>query len=112
MNLPLVPIETLADLLKGLTQREPCNLQLQTSILSPHSITLPPGFWLTGKDKDACMLSFSDGDGIGLTADNRVERLTVMTTPSARAIYARTGLSDLGRIRLSELTVTGQVSAR
>src|SRR5574340_223747 len=45
-----------------------------------------------------------------LTADNRVGNLTVMTTPSARAIYTQTGLSDMGSIALGDLTVTGQVS--
>jgi hypothetical protein len=42
-------IASFADLMKALAQREPCNLQLQASILSPYSITLPPGFALTGK---------------------------------------------------------------
>lgn len=46
---------------------------------------LPPGFLLTGRDKESCILSFSNGDGVGLTANNRIESLTVMTTPAARA---------------------------
>ncbi len=110
MSIPTTPIDSFADLMKALAQREPCNLQLQTSILSPYSITLPPGFSLTGKDKDRCIFSFCNGDGIGLTADNRVTNLTVMTTPAARAIYTQAGLVEMGSITLSDLTVTGQVS--
>ena len=110
MSLPTIAIESLTDLSKALAQREPCNLQLQTSVLSPYSIALPPGFSLTGKDKDSCILSFCNGDGVGLTADNRIENLTLMTTPAARAIYAQTGLEDMGRIELLDLAVTGQVS--
>jgi hypothetical protein len=110
MSVLTTPIDSFADLMKALAQLEPCNLQLATSILSPYSITLPPGFSLTGRDKDSCILSFCNGDGIGLTADNRVENLTVMTTPAARAIYTQTGLPDMGSITLSDLAVTGQVS--
>lgn len=110
MSIETTPIESLADLSKALASREPRNLQLQTSILSPYSIALPPGFLLTGRDKDSCILSFSNGDGVGLTADNRIENLTVMATPAARAIYTQTGLPDMGNIALNDLSVTGQVS--
>jgi hypothetical protein len=110
MSVTTTPIDSLADLMAALAQREPRNLELQTSILCPYSISLPPGFSVTGKDKDRCILSFCNGDGIGLTADNRVANLTVMTTPAARAIYTQTGLSDMGTIALRDLTVTGQVS--
>jgi hypothetical protein len=110
MQIQTVPIESLADLSKAIAQREPCNLELKTSLLSPYSITLPPGFSLKGKYKESCILSFCNGDGVGLTADNRIENLIVMTTPAARAIYTQTGLSDMGSIVLEDLSVTGQVS--
>lgn len=109
MSSRTVPIQSLADLSRALTQREPCDLQLQASVLSPYSITLPRGFSLSGKDRDRCILSFCNGDGLGLTADNAVENLTLMTTPAARAIYAETGLEDMGSIKLRDLNVTGQV---
>ncbi len=54
MQIQTVPIESLADLSKAIAQREPCNLELKTSLLSPYSITLPPGFSLKGKDKESC----------------------------------------------------------
>jgi hypothetical protein len=110
MNERVETIDSFAKLMAALAQREPCNLQLRTSLLSPYSITLPPGFSLSGKDRDSCILSFCNGDGIGLTADNRIADVTIMTTPAARAIYTETGLADMGSIALSNLAVTGQVS--
>lgn len=110
MNLPIVPIASLADLMAALSGPGPRTLELQTSVSCPFSITLPPGFALTGKGKDGCLLVFGNGDGIGLTAGNRVAHLTVVATPSARAIYTQTGFADMGRIALEDLDVTGQVS--
>lgn len=110
MSHPATPITSLADLMAALSEREPRTLQLQTSVACPFSVTLPPGFALTGKDKDRCILGFCNGDGIALTADNRISNLSVITTPAARAIYTQTGFSDMGDIRLEDLSVTGQVS--
>lgn len=94
----------------ALSQAGPRTLELRTSVACPYSITLPPGFVLTGKDKDTCILMFGNGDGIGLTADNCVANLTIAATPAARAIYTQTGFADMGKIALENLSVTGQVS--
>ena len=110
MNPPRASIASLADLMAALSERSPRTLELQTSVACPFSITLPPGFALTGKDKDSAILVFANGDGIGLTADNRIANLTFIATPAARAIYTQTGISDMGRITLEGLDVTGQVS--
>lgn len=56
MNPPIVPIASLADLMAALAGPGPRTLELQTSVACPFSITLPPGFALTGKDKDGCHL--------------------------------------------------------
>lgn len=110
MSHPVIPIASLAELVAALSEQEPRTLELQTFVACPYSITLPPGFALTGRDKDRCILAFGNGDGIGLTADNRVAHLTVIATPAARAIYTQTGFADMGRIALEDLSVTGQVS--
>ena len=107
---PSTPVTSLATLMSALSGAEPRNLDLQTSVACPYSITLPPGFSLTGKDKDRCVLSFSNGDGIGLTANNQVSGITIIAMPSVRAIYTQAGISDMGTITLSDLAVTGQVS--
>ena len=110
MNSPTTPVASLADLMTALAGNGPCTLELQTSVTCPYSITLPPGFALTGKDKDSAFLIFGNSDGIGLTANNRVANLTVIATPGARAIYTQTGFADMGQITLEALDVTGQVS--
>lgn len=110
MKASRLPVASLVDLMCALSETEPRVLELQTSVTCPHSITLRPGFSLTGADKDRCILSFGNGDGIGLTANNLVTNLTVIASPSARAIYTQAGLADMGTITLGDLAVTGQVS--
>ena len=104
------PVASLVELMSALSGAEPCVLELQTSLACPHSITLPPGVSLIGADKDRCILSFGNGDGIGLTANNRVANLTVIAAPAARAIYTQAGIADMGALTLDNLAVTGQVS--
>ncbi|MGB6757500.1 MAG: hypothetical protein WBE82_06180 [Xanthobacteraceae bacterium] len=110
MKSPSTPVTSLATLMSALSGAKPRDLDLQTSVACPYSITLPPGFLLTGKDKNRCILSFSNGDGIGLTANNQVSGITIIAMPSVRAIYTQAGISDMGTIALSDLAVTGQVS--
>lgn len=107
---PDVLVSSLAEVMAALLRGSPCTVQLQTSIASPHPICLPPGYSLVGTDKDRCILSFPNGDGIGLTADNRLSRLTILATPAARAVYTQTGAADMGRMVFEDLCVTGQVS--
>ena len=110
MVTPRQTIASLAELMLTLSARQPCILELQTSVACPHSITLAPGFVLTGADKDRCILSFGNGDGIGLTANNRIENITLIAPPDARAIYTQAGIADMGTMTLTNLAVTGQVS--
>ena len=102
-------ISSLIELLAALSNSEPETLELQTSILCPYSITLPAGFNITGADKEKCILSFNNSDGIGLTANNEVANLTIQANPNNRAIYTLSNYPDLGALSLKNLTVTGQV---
>lgn len=105
MSQAVVPVASLSDLVTALADGNPRTLEIQTSVACPFPIVLPPGFALTGKDREESFLVFGNGDGIGLTADNRVARLTVIATPSSRAIYTQTGMADMGKIALEDLTV-------
>ncbi len=105
-----IPVTSLTELMSALSSEGPRTIELTTSVACPHSITLPPGFSLVGADKDRSVLSFVNGDGIGLTANNRVSNLTVIATPAVRAIYTQAGIIDMGTLTLGNLTVTGQVS--
>lgn len=102
-------INSLTDLTAALNTNAPQNLELQTSILCPYSIVLPVGFSLTGINKESCIISFNNSDGIGLTANNEVTNITIQTNPNNRAIYTLSNHPDLGTLSLNDLTVTGQV---
>ena len=102
-------INSLTDLMAALNNDAPVNLELKTSILCPYSIVLPVGFSLTGVDKEKCIISFNNSDGIALTADNEVSNLTIQTNPNNRAIYALSNHPDSGTLSLKNLTISGQV---
>jgi hypothetical protein len=109
MEIMKTAIRSFADLVTALNNNGPANLELQTSILCPYSIVLPVGFNMRGADKDKCILSFNNSDGIGLTANNEVSDLIIQTNPNNRAIYALSNHADLGVLTLKNLTVSGQV---
>nr|WP_068893393.1 hypothetical protein [Pedobacter panaciterrae] len=104
-----VKINSLSDLMTALNNPTPTNLELQTSILCPYTIVLPVGFSLTGIDQEKCIISFNNGDGIGLTANNEVANLIIQTSPDNRAIYTLSNYPDLGTLTLKKLTVSGQI---
>ncbi|MDT7857214.1 hypothetical protein RQM47_11240 [Rubrivirga sp. S365] len=103
-------VSSLNELMSALASNGPRTIELTASVACPHSVTLPPGVSLVGKGKDRSALIFAHGDGVGLTADNRVSDLTVVATPAARAVYAQAGTADMGTLTLGNLAVTGQVS--
>jgi len=102
-------INSLTDLMAALNNNAPQNLEIQTSILCPYSIVLPVGFSLKGANKENCIISFNNSDGLGLTADNEIADLIIQTNPNNRAIYTLSNHPDLGTLSLKNLTVTGQV---
>lgn len=103
-------VTTLLELMQAISENLPQVLEIQTSILSPHSISLPEGYKLTGKSNDSCIVSFNNSDGFGMTRDNTISNLTVMTKQTNRAIYTVCGIPDMGEIVLENLNITGQVS--
>ncbi len=109
-SIPSIAVASLTELISALSRGGPSIVELTTSVACPHSITLPPGFSLIGTDKNRAVLSFVNGDGVGLTANNRVSSLTVIASPAARAIYTQAGIADMGTLTLDNLAVTGQVS--
>lgn len=105
-----IVVSSLNELMNALSSLEPVVIEISTSITCPYSITLPKRFSLVGRDKNTCLLIFNNSDGIALTADNKVETLTVLTTPNSRAFFIKTGLQNMGTITMRDLNVIGQVS--
>ncbi|MGW6425115.1 hypothetical protein ACWF82_20780 [Nocardia sp. NPDC055053] len=78
-------------------------------ISSPATIHLAPGQELKGKSDDAA-ITFPDAvDGIQLTTDNTVSKLRIQAAPTQRAIFNDTAVAGLGKVKLANLTTTGQV---
>jgi hypothetical protein len=70
---------------------------------------LSRGQVLTGTDAHSALRFAPGSDGLELSADNRVEGLQLMADPDKRAIFIGTGVEELGRLVLCDLTVTGVV---
>lgn len=69
---------------------------------------LAPGQGLTSLS--GAVLTFVPGDdGLELTSDNQVTNLSIITDPARRAIHNSASVQTLGRIELSDLSVTGCV---
>ncbi|MDY3118406.1 MAG: hypothetical protein SOW18_02575 [Peptoniphilus sp.] len=84
------------------------DIEVVNSIGAPKGFKLQKGQRIRGKD-ETILLSFINGDGIGLTGDNEVADLSIQTSPSARGIYLDSTEEDLGTIQLKNVTVTGMV---
>jgi hypothetical protein len=100
-------VRTLNELIAALDDRAG-EIAITAAIVSPHDIILSEGVSLKGEGEGASLL-FSESGGLGLTRDNHVQSLRIMTNPKSRAIYLRAGAEDFGTIGLEDLTVTGQV---
>jgi hypothetical protein len=102
-------ISTLTEFMAALRNPTPATLEIRASILFPFPIILPTGFRLAGIDSTKAILSFSHGDGIGLTADNELVNLTIQAASANRALYTLSDREDLGTLTLRDLIVTGQI---
>lgn len=103
-------VTTLLELMTAISENVPQILELEASILSPHSIILPEGYQLVGKSHNSCVVCFNNSEGFGVTRNNTISNLIVMTRQTNRAIYTVYGILDMGTIVLENLTITGQVS--
>ncbi|MHC0035285.1 hypothetical protein [Pseudoneobacillus sp. C159] len=80
------------ELLNAIYENVPQVLEVQGSILSPHSIPLPEGYQLTRKNIDSCIVSFNNSDGFGVTRNNTISNLTVLakqTEPFIQSVAFR-----------------------
>lgn len=72
-------------------------------------VQLAPGQHLVGAEEGAT-LAFAEGsDGVRVSRDNTVTGIRLVTSPDRRALSNDPSVPDLGTLRLSGLTVVGQV---
>ena len=100
-------VSTLNELMAALDAGER-DIQVTTTVVSPHAISLPAGTRLSGGGHSV-VLSFASG-GLCLGPDTTVEGLTVVAPAADRAIQLLAGYRDLGTIVLRDLIVSGQVA--
>ena len=106
--MPTRNVRTLNQLVAALDERAR-DIAITAAIVSPHDIILSEGVSLKGEGEGASLL-FSESGGLGVTRDNHVQSLRIITNPKSRAIYLRAGAEDFGTLGLEDLTVTGQVA--
>lgn len=102
-------VKSINELMEALANPLAKVIELSASIVSPHDIFLQKGVSLRGQEGSQAILSFSEGGGLGLSGDNSVINLTLISSPSARAIFLVVGQEEYGNIELKNLIVTGQV---
>lgn len=83
---------------------------VEGSIPCHHSLMLPAGTQLLGNADKLCMLSFSNGDGVGVSQDNVIKDLSIVCPTQNRAIYNTSSEANLGKFELENLTLSGQCS--
>ena len=109
LNEKVVGVKTLNELINALSNASTKLVKLTSTIVSPHDLFVPEGISLQGGESSPATLSFSQGGGLGLFGNNTISNLSVITTPSARAIFLVAGQKQYGKIELTNLIVTGQV---
>lgn len=102
-------VKSLNELMEALANPHIEIIEISASIVSPHDIFLPKGVSLRGQKQSQATLGFSEGGGLGLFGDNSVVNLTIISSPSARAVFLVAGQANYGNIELTNLIVTGQV---
>jgi hypothetical protein len=78
-------------------------------ITSVPTIRLAPGQRIAAAEPGAAIHFAAGGDGLLLTQDNAVTGLRLTVEPTRRAVANDTSVEDLGTLRLTDLTVLGQV---
>lgn len=106
---PAVMVETRRALLDALSGSARV-IHVSGRITNLPPISLAPGQAIHGTDGEA-MLVF-DEDGIGLSADNGLERLAIVAPSHCRAIRLSSHDGDRGTLTLERLICNGQVQLR
>lgn len=109
MDHPECKVSSTSELLVAVREPAPRTIIVEGIVADVPTVRLLPGQALRAASPSAA-LHFAPGqDGVQLTADNRVEGLGVCTDPDRRALYNDTGVAELGRLVLRDLSVVGVV---
>ena len=109
VNIETRIVATVAELQAAVEGGHALQVVVSAPIANVPSLRLAPGQALAGIDTEAALRFAPGGDGLELSADNRVHGLRLFADPDRRAIFNDTGVDALGRFELHDLTVQGVV---
>jgi hypothetical protein len=102
-------ITSVEQLLLALQQSEVDRLVIRGSLTDVPGFRLRPGQALQGDGEDAALRFVPGSDGVELSSDNELADLGLHASPDRRAIRNDSSVASLGRIRIADVTTTGQV---
>jgi hypothetical protein len=102
-------IASTAEQLRTAVASGTAELRVVGEITGATPLRLAPGQQLAAAEPGAAIHFAAGGDGLLLTQDNTVTGLRLTVEPTRRAIANDTSVEDLGTLRLTGLTVLGQV---
>jgi hypothetical protein len=109
MNGEECTVATRSALVSATKNREIRKIMVSGSVTHVPSVRLSPGQVLWGEG-DHPEIRFAAGvDGLQLTTDNEVRNVRLSAAPDKRSVFNDTSVESLGRLKLVELVVTGQV---
>lgn len=107
MNTQSSQIRTVAELNQALANPDTREIRVMEDLVNVPTFRLSPGQTLTAHGNTATLRFASGVDGLQLSADNRVAKLTLVTDLKKRAIFNDWSVEQLGRLILEDLSITG-----
>ncbi|KRL68333.1 hypothetical protein [Companilactobacillus versmoldensis] len=108
----MVQIDNMKNLYSAIKDHEK-EIIISSNLTLDSSLILPKDTSLSGaarKDGSYPALLFPENDGIGLTKNNTIKNLAIVTDPKHKAIFNAGIKSDLGSFILDHLELVGQLS--
>jgi len=109
MSTPERSVATARELAAAIGDPATAAIIVTADIRDLRTFRLPPGRTLRGA-APSVTLRFAPGeDGVELSTDDRIERLTLHTDPDHRALFNDTQVEGLGRLVLRDLSTVGTI---
>jgi hypothetical protein len=109
MHMEKRQVSTAGQLQAAIANADVRHIAVSATIADLPTLRLSPGQTLTGSGAQSALRFAARGDGLQLSADNRVEGLQLISDPDKRAVFNDTGVEKMGRLVLRDLLVTGRV---
>jgi hypothetical protein len=109
MSHPERQVATASELAAAISDPAAVEILVTADIPQLRTLRLPPGKTLRGAVPSVTLRFAPDEDGVQLSADNRIENLTLHADPDRRALLNDTQVEGLGRLVLRNLSTVGSI---